>query len=114
MRSFGSVRVFYPAFRRHELIERLRASISDLRARLPVRRVVLFGSWAQGRATAASDVDLLVVYADPPRADAYAIVKCTLGIPRLEPHVYAESEYAQVRDVVDRMTRDGVEMDCES
>ena len=109
-RSFGSVRVFYPAFRRDELIERLRASMEALRARLPVRRVVLFGSWARGRATAASDVDLLVVYADPPRADAYAVVKRTLGIPRLEPHVYAESEYTQVQDVVERMTRDGVEI----
>lgn len=113
MRSFGSVRVFYPAFQRDELIERLRASMEALRTRLPVRRVVLFGSWARGRATAASDVDLLVVYADPPRADAYAIVKRTLGIPHLEPHVYAESEYARVRDVVDRMTRAGVEIDCE-
>jgi len=54
-------------------------------------------------------VDLLV-YADPPRADAYAVVKRTLGIPRLEPHVYAESEYTQVQDVVERMTRDGVEI----
>jgi len=108
-RSFGSGKVFYPAFRRDELIERIRSSMEALRARLPVRRVVLFGSWARGRATAASDVDLLV-YADPPRADAYAIVKRTRGIPRLELHVYAGSEYAQVRAVIERMPWDGVEM----
>ncbi len=71
-------------------------------------RVVLFGSWAAGRHTAASDVDLLVVYMGHPREDAFGIVKTTLGIPGLEPHVYAEGEAEGMRDRLDRMTAGGV------
>jgi len=81
-----------------------------LNTRLPLRRVVLFGSYARGRQTAFSDLDLLVVYADPPRADAFALVKRALALRGLEPHVLAESEYATVRATWERMTRDGVEL----
>jgi len=73
-RSSSSVRVFYPRFDRAWLLQTLRARVDRLRALLPVRRVVLFGSYASGRSTVASDVDLLVVYDDPPRADAYALL----------------------------------------
>jgi len=90
------------------LVEALRARLPALARALPLTRVVLFGSYARGRHTAASDVDLLVVYADPPRADAYAVVRKALGLPRLEPHVYSEAEYRAVQATVDRMTRGGV------
>ncbi len=107
-RSSGSVRIFYPAFDRAELIRTLRARLDRLAARLPLVRVVLFGSCARGTHTVASDVDLLVVYRGHPRSDAYGVVKRALGIPRLEPHIYTEAEYAAARETVDRMTRDGI------
>jgi len=69
---------------------------------------VLFGSYAKGRQTVASDIDLLVVYTGRPRADAYALVKRALNIRRLEPHVYAEEEYEQVGMIIERMIRDGI------
>jgi len=69
---------------------------------------VLFGSYAKGRQTVASDIDVLVVYTGRPRADAYELVKRMLNIRRLEPHVYAEEEYEQARIVVERMIRDGI------
>lgn len=69
---------------------------------------MLFGLYARGRHTAASNVDLLVVYADPPRAEAYAVVRQTLALPRLEPHVYSEAEYRAAQGTVDRMARGGV------
>jgi hypothetical protein len=53
----------------------------------------LFGSYASNRFTAASDIDLLVVYEDPERQDAYEIVANQLRLPRLEPRVYTESQY---------------------
>jgi len=89
------------------LAERTRA----LQARLPLTRAVLFGSYATGRQTAASDIDLLVAYAGEPRPDAYALVRRTLDIPGLEPHVYTQAEYDGVRATVDRMIRDGVEIE---
>lgn len=88
----------------------LRERLAHLQARLPLRRVVLFGSYARGGHTAFSDLDVLVVYADPPRADAFALVKRTLHLRGLEPHVLSEREYAEVRVVWDRMTRGGVEL----
>ncbi len=69
---------------------------------------MLFGSWARGRATVASDVDLLVVYAGRTRADAFRLVKATLDVPGLEPHVYSQDEYERLRGVLEPMTQDGV------
>ncbi len=106
--SSSSVRVFYPRFSRQALLDRLREVSPALRAEIPVQRVVLFGSYARGRQTAASDIDLLVVYRGPARPDAFALVKRGLKIPGVEPHVYSETEYEQNKALVDRMIRDGV------
>ncbi|WP_352413177.1 hypothetical protein [Thermus sp.] len=53
------MRVFYPGWMRDELIPLLEARLSE-----PARsrsRAVLFGSSAQGRATAFSNVDLFLL-----------------------------------------------------
>jgi len=42
------------------------------------------------------------------RKDAYAICKKTLGIPRLEPHVYSEKEYEEMKQTIGRMIKGGV------
>ncbi len=107
-RSSTSVRVFYPKWSREDILSLLAQRLPQLEASLPLLRVVLFGSCARGRATVASDVDLLVIYRGARREDAYALVKQTLGIPRLEPHVHAEKEYQAIRETVDRMARDGI------
>jgi predicted nucleotidyltransferase len=106
-RSSGAVKVFYPPWSREALLERLQAGVHALHAVLPLERVALFGSYSRGRQTVASDVDLLVVYAGAVRTDAYALVRRTLRIRHLEPHVYAAEEYAQARKVLDRMVQDG-------
>ena len=87
------VKVVYPTLSRSELVDRLRKEAIDLRRALPVTRIVLFGSYALNRFTAASDIDLLVVYEDPKQQDAYKIIANKLRLPRLEPRVYTESEY---------------------
>ncbi len=92
-----SVRVFFPRFDRAELIRRLGERMAALNGALPLLRVVLFGSYAQGNYTVASDVDLLVVYRGRSREDAFAIVKQVLAIPALEPHVYSEDEFEQAQ-----------------
>ena len=97
-RSSGSVKVFYPDFDAATLIRRLRESLPALAQLLPLRLVVLFGSYAKDRYTVAGDVDLLVVYAGGRRQDDYALVKKALRIPRLEPHIYTETEYRDMRD----------------
>ncbi|MEM2735178.1 MAG: nucleotidyltransferase domain-containing protein, partial [Candidatus Bathyarchaeia archaeon] len=60
---------------------------------LPLKAVILFGSYAEGRHTAASDVGLLIVYEDPKREGDYGICWDALKIPQAEILVYTESEY---------------------
>jgi len=103
----GSVRIFYPASDRAEVLQILRERLGRVELKLPLVKVVLFGSYAKGNYTVASDVDLLVIYRGAPRPDAYALVKRALAIPRLEPHLYTEAEYEAVRATVDRMVRGG-------
>lgn len=110
--SLNSVRIWSPRWTRDDLVAHLRARVRELARLLPVCRAVLFGSWAKGRATARSDVDVLVIYADPPRPDAYALVWRTLQTPGLEPHVYAESEAAAIQETLERMTAGGIDLLC--
>jgi predicted nucleotidyltransferase len=107
-KSSSSVRVFYPKLSREELIRAIRKNLGELRKRLPLLLVVLFGSYARGNYTVASDVDLLVVYKGEQKEEAYAIVKKTLDIPHLEPHVYSQREYEGAKDAIKNMIKDGV------
>jgi hypothetical protein len=106
--SSGSVRVFYPRYDRKGVIKLLNARLPVLSQQIPLKRVVLFGSWAKGKATVFSDIDLMVIYADPPREDAYQFVRRCLDIPGLEPHVYSEQQASHLKETLDRMTKDGV------
>jgi len=107
--SSGTASVFFP---RHDLEEIvLRLSEGLRRVPLPVTRAMLFGSQATGRATAASDVDLLVVYTDPKVEKDYALVKRAINLTGLEPHVYTSSEAEKAADVIQRMTRHGIEIE---
>jgi predicted nucleotidyltransferase len=107
-RSSSSVRVFYPRFSRDQIIDKISKGLGDLEKELPLSRVVLFGSYARGDYTVASDADLLVVYRGEERSEAYALVKKVLDVPRLEPHVYTEKEYERMREAIERMIRGGV------
>ncbi len=51
----------------------------------------------------ASDVDLLVVYKGEEKEDAYNSIKSILDIPRLEPHVYSQREYEDMKGVINKM-----------
>jgi len=64
---------------------------------LPITKVILLGSYARARHTAASDVDLLVVYRGPKRQDDYSVCWEALGTPQLELHIYTEEEYKRLR-----------------
>ncbi len=75
---------------------------------LPLKKVVLFGSWAVGRETAFSDIDLVVIYGDPPREEAYEFVRHLLRLRGLEPHVYTEEQAEKLKATLERMTKDGI------
>ena len=106
--SSSSVRVYYPHFDRQQLIQKLKEEVKILEEELPLLLVILFGSCAKGNYTVASDVDLLIVYEGQERKNILATVKKTISIPRLEPHVYSESEYEELRRTLHKMIEDGI------
>lgn len=89
-------------------MEKLRQRLLVLEALLPLKRVVLFGSWAVGRETAFSDIDLLVVYSGPPREDAYKIVRGCFSLRGLEPHVYSQEEAENSGHTLGCMAKKGI------
>jgi hypothetical protein len=104
----SSVQVFYPRFDREEVIELIKERIDGLKKELPISLVVLFGSYAKGNYTMASDIDLLVVHEGGEREDAYAKIKKVIGIYGIEPHVYGASEALDMEDVIKRMIKGGI------
>jgi hypothetical protein len=53
-RYSDTVRIFYPRFDRKEIEERIRDGLDELKERLSLLLVVLFGSYAKGNYTVAS------------------------------------------------------------
>jgi predicted nucleotidyltransferase len=104
----SSVRVFYPEWSTEELRASLKARLAELAKVLPLERAVLFGSWAAGRATVASDVDLLLVYRGEPVEGAFRKAWEILATPGLELHLYTDSEARSLERTLDRMAEGGI------
>jgi len=107
-KSSNSVQIFYPNYSREEILTSLREKIKTLHRKLPLKLALLFGSYATGNFTTASDIDVLIVYRGEENKEAYSLTKKTLRLPRLEPHVYSESQYEKMHHVIEKMTREGV------
>lgn len=107
-RSSSSVQIFYPRFNKEELIQAISQNLGNLKRELPLLLVILFGSYAKGNYTVASDIDLLVIYDGEERDNAYATVKKALSIPNLEPHLYTRAQFEQMKETVRAMTRGGI------
>ena len=107
-RSTSSVRVFYPKYSREKVIEEVTGKLEALHKKLPLLLVSLFGSYAKGNYTAASDVDLLIVYRGKEVKGAYSMVREAFDIYGLEPHLYSEDEYRENRDTFNKMIKDGI------
>lgn len=82
--------------------------VPSLQRTLPVTLIVLFGSYAKGNYTVASDIDLLVVYSGERREDAFAMTKKTISILGLEPHLYTKEEHQRLEDTIEKMTAGGI------
>jgi predicted nucleotidyltransferase len=89
----AGAKVTYPVLDTVGVVERLRKALRSLEGRLPVSRMILFGSYAQGRYTAGSDIDVIVVYRGPERTDAYKTVVDEVRLPTLEARVYTEEQF---------------------
>jgi hypothetical protein len=108
----SQVRATYPTLSRKQVIEKLRQARIHLEKKLPILKMVLYGSYAIDRYTAGSDIDLLVVYKGKRREDVYKLVMAEIDLPRLEPRVYTEEEFnacmARSRKFAETLKQEGV------
>ncbi len=109
------VRVTYASLSKADAIRRLRMASPRLRRKLPVSRMILFGSYAQDRHTVGSDIDVIVVYSGPERSDAYKIIIDAMGLPRLEPRMYTEEQFEALMKgspkFADVLAKEGIPID---
>ncbi len=97
--SSGSVKISYPEFSQEEVIERIREGVSSLKEELGLLKVTLFGSYATGRHTAASDIDIFIVYEEQKcdKDEVYKKLMKVLNLPRVELHILSKREYEQMK-----------------
>ncbi len=95
---------------------RLREFVSDLKRRFPIRRVLLFGSFARGEDDVheMSDIDLVVIgEIDGRFAERIGKVRALTDLP-IEPLVYTETEWAEMladeNSFLEEIARTGVEL----
>jgi hypothetical protein len=91
------VKVYFPKYSREEIIEILRQRLQILLRELPLRLLILFGSYAKNQYTVASDIDLLIVYDGPKRKEAYGLAWDIINLPQLQLHIYTTSEYEELK-----------------
>jgi hypothetical protein len=96
-KSFDSVRVYYPKHSKEELIALLKERVSDLSKRLPIKLAILFGSYAAGRHTVASDIDLFIVVQDLDKNGLYHMIYDGLNLGNLQLHLYTLEEYNKLK-----------------
>lgn len=110
--AVSQVRVSYPVLGKKQVTEKLRLARSRLEKKLPVSKMILYGSYATGRYTAGSDIDVLVVYSGEQREDAYRLVIDEVALPRLEPKVYSEEQFnaliARSRKFIEILERESI------
>ena len=97
-RSSDSVKIYSPRYRREDIIRILRSKVGEIRKRIPVKKIILFGSYAKNRYTVASDVDILVVYEERVGLDPYSIIWDIIDMPEVQLHIYRVDEYRKMRE----------------
>ncbi len=96
-KSSSSVKIYYPRYDREKVVALIKDRIPKLKKKLHLVELKLFGSYAKNRQTAASDVDILVVYEGRKLKDDYHIVWDILQIPEAQLHVYTLEEAEKLR-----------------
>ncbi|MEM3404114.1 MAG: nucleotidyltransferase domain-containing protein [Nitrososphaeria archaeon] len=95
--SSDSVKVYYPKYSREKVIALVKAKIQELKNRIPLVKVILFGSYAKNRQTVASDIDILVLYSGEKVKDDYHIAWDILQIPEAQLHIYTVEEFERLK-----------------
>jgi len=85
----SSVKVFFPKFNTEEVIKELSKCATELREKLGLEKVILFGSYAKENYTVASDIDLLIIFNDKKSSEneVYKGLMKNIKLPRIELHL---------------------------
>ncbi|HEW94300.1 nucleotidyltransferase domain-containing protein [Candidatus Geothermarchaeota archaeon] len=106
-RSSNSVKIFYPRYDRDYIIETLKRKFKELGKKYNIKLAILFGSYATGKFTASSDIDILVVH-DSKKRNLYRRLRIELNLMGIELHIYKINEYRRLKGRINKMIKGGV------
>jgi len=95
-KSSDSVKIYYPRYSLREIREKIRKASEEL-FKLGVVKIVLFGSFAKEKATAGSDIDLLILARDQESKNKFHEIMETINIEIAEAHLYMQSEFKKLK-----------------
>jgi len=90
--------------------------VADVKSAMPIDKVILFGSYAKGNATAHSDIDLCFFSSSFESQDAFDVVRELFRMTRkygnfdIEPHVFSTSDLETDNPFVKEILRTGKEL----
>jgi len=88
--------------------------LAAVKKQYPIREAYLFGSQAAGRAHEWSDIDLALIspaFAKDPIASQFKLMQIAARIDwRIEPHVFAPSDFEINHPLVPEIQRNGVSL----
>ncbi|MEM2971940.1 MAG: nucleotidyltransferase domain-containing protein [Candidatus Bathyarchaeia archaeon] len=89
------MKVFFPKFNREEVIKEVSRCTAELREKLGLESVILFGSYAKENYTVASDIDLLIIFDDEKSSgdEVYKCLMMSIQLPRIELHLIPKKDF---------------------
>jgi len=110
----SSVKIFFPKFSKEEVVREVSRCATELRDSLGLERVILFGSYAKGRHTVASDIDLLVIFDDEKNSEdnVYKSLMKNIRLPRVELHLIPKREFESYKESmwIKTIEREGIKI----
>ena len=96
-RSSDSVKIFYPKYDKEFIVRHVKMKMAEVPKEIEIHKVILFGSYAKGNYTAASDIDLLIVYKGRlDRGEVYNIIWDILDLSNLQLHIYKYEDFKEM------------------
>lgn len=94
-KSSDSVKVFFPKVNREQVIKEIDRCIREFSKSLGLYKVVLFGSYARGNFTVASDIDIFIVFDEEKSSeeDVRKTLMKNIKLPRVELHILSRKNY---------------------
>ncbi|MCX8182753.1 MAG: nucleotidyltransferase domain-containing protein [Candidatus Methanomethyliaceae archaeon] len=88
------MKVFFPEINREDVIREVGRCAKKLQEELGLEGAILFGSYAKGNYTVASDIDILIVFDDKKsrEEEVYRRLMREIKLPRVELHIISKKD----------------------